>query len=178
MDQPTADLLVAWYEHLEKQVRDFMELIPPQGDNARTWSPRLASIIMGTIPSKHGGMENLHKQVQVKVNAFVDEGVVSLVEALNDIDGILTAESCEEWCGKDPCVLFTYGPTRDWIRFAEVCSQIAARIRDLNAGFDCQVSVEWHGNNDHPWGRVIVDRAGVDQVAGAIKMLASDCPSS
>lgn len=36
-----------------------------------------------------------HKERQVKVNAFVDEGIAPPVEALSEVRGLLTVESCQ-----------------------------------------------------------------------------------
>ena len=38
---------------------------------------------------------NGHRERCIKVNAFVDEGIVPLVSALSEIDGLVTLESCE-----------------------------------------------------------------------------------
>ncbi len=46
MDDSKADILVRWYENLEEQISDFMRYVPPQGQNKKTWSPRLATVIV------------------------------------------------------------------------------------------------------------------------------------
>jgi hypothetical protein len=54
-----------------------------------------------------------HRERLVKVNAFVDEGVASLVEALSGIDGLVTLESCQGDQGvKDAFVIFRLGTWR------------------------------------------------------------------
>ena len=53
-----------------------------------------------------------HREVPVKVNAWVDEGIADLVAALSEIDGLLTLESCQGDAGeRDGFVIFRYG---DW----------------------------------------------------------------
>lgn len=54
-----------------------------------------------------------HKQVQVQVNAFVDEGVADLVKALSRVPGLVTLESCQGGDGQDAFVLFTLGGWKD-----------------------------------------------------------------
>lgn len=53
-----------------------------------------------------------HRQVWVKVNAQVDEGIATLIEALNAFSGVRTIESCE---GREDSawVCFDRGET-DW----------------------------------------------------------------
>lgn len=50
-----------------------------------------------------------HKQVPVQVNAFVDEGVAELVEALSKVPGLVTLESCQGGDGRDAFVIFRLG---------------------------------------------------------------------
>jgi hypothetical protein len=40
-------------------------------------------------------MASRHRQVAVKVNAWADEGVAPLVEALSEFPGVLTLDSCQ-----------------------------------------------------------------------------------
>ena len=46
MDETTADNTLRWYEDLEAQMIDLLRVIPPQGSNLKTWSPRLATIMV------------------------------------------------------------------------------------------------------------------------------------
>jgi hypothetical protein len=53
-----------------------------------------------------------HREVQVKVNAFVDEGIAPLVAALSHVDGLVTLESCQGSAGgRDAYVHFKM---KDW----------------------------------------------------------------
>jgi hypothetical protein len=48
-----------------------------------------------------------HREVQVKVNAFVDEGIADLIGALSDVvPGLVTLESCQGGDGQDAFVFF------------------------------------------------------------------------
>lgn len=59
----------------------------------------------------------VHRQVWVKVNAQVDEGIATLIEALNSFPGVRTIESCE---GREDSawVCFDRGET-DWKSLSE-----------------------------------------------------------
>lgn len=53
-----------------------------------------------------------HREVPVKVNAWVDEGIADLVSALSQLEGLVTLESCQGTPGtNDAFVVFRYG---DW----------------------------------------------------------------
>jgi hypothetical protein len=55
-----------------------------------------------------------HREVSVKVNAWVDEGIADLVAALSEIDGLITVESCQgDVSGRSAFVIFQYGGWRD-----------------------------------------------------------------
>jgi hypothetical protein len=50
----------------------------------------------------------MHREVMVKVNASVDEGIAELVVALSEIDGLETLESCQGHDGeRDAFVVFS-----------------------------------------------------------------------
>jgi len=59
-----------------------------------------------------------HREVPVKVNAWVDEGIADLVSALSQIEGLVTLESCQGDAGeRDAFVVFRYG---DWRQCGEL----------------------------------------------------------
>src|SRR5262245_24008129 len=47
MNEKTAENIIHWYASLEKQVLDFLTVVPPQGQNLKTWSPSLADVMVG-----------------------------------------------------------------------------------------------------------------------------------
>jgi hypothetical protein len=54
-----------------------------------------------------------HREVPVKVNAWVDEGIADLVAALSEVDGLVTLESCQGNPGtNDAFVYFRLGNWR------------------------------------------------------------------
>ena len=57
-----------------------------------------------------------HKEVPVKVNAFVDEGIADLVQALSEMPGLVTMESCQGGDGHDAYVFYRM---QDWRQLGE-----------------------------------------------------------
>jgi len=68
-----------------------------------------------------------HRQVSIKVNALVDQGIAELVMALNAFPALQTVESCEGTKG-GPWVCFTYGDSREcsWKPIAEFILEFLA----------------------------------------------------
>jgi hypothetical protein len=59
-----------------------------------------------------------HREIMVKVNAPVDEGVAPLVSALSAVEGLVTMESCQgEPSGRNAFVVFRLGSWRDCGKF-------------------------------------------------------------
>lgn len=46
IDEATVTNIIKWYESLENQMIDFLKYVPPQTQNMKTWSPRLATLIV------------------------------------------------------------------------------------------------------------------------------------
>ena len=62
-----------------------------------------------------------HREVPVKVNAWVDEGIAGLVTALSEFDGIVTLESCQGDVQSGAWVCFRYGSFQEhaWRELAD-----------------------------------------------------------
>lgn len=117
-----------------------------------------------------------HKEMPVKVNAFVDEGVVPLVVALNSISGVVTLDSCErDAITGEASVYFQYG-TR-WQNLANLVEALSRALRSLNLCCGFSVSLEWFGSNDRPRAHLSVRPEHVADVAAAIRpdLLAAVC---
>lgn len=74
-----------------------------------------------------------HREVPVRVNAWVDEGIADLVSALSEIGGLVTIESCQGTLGeRSAFVVFRLG---DWRQCGEfLFGQILPRMSpDLRA---------------------------------------------
>ena len=49
MKDPKATIIIKAYEVIEKNLTDFLDIVPPEGDNRQTWSPKLVSILLAWI---------------------------------------------------------------------------------------------------------------------------------
>jgi hypothetical protein len=111
-------------------------------------------------------MYERHKERLVKVNAFVDEGVAPLVEALSSIDGLVTIESCQgDRGGKDAFVIFTL---HDWrstghFLFEELLPALSPDLRAATA-----VRLQAY-DRDTAHGSITVDPCAVAEVAACIR---------
>lgn len=108
-------------------------------------------------------MSKTHREIAVKVNAFVDEGVAPLVAALNDVPNVLTLDSCEGG-DRSPYVYLTRtdGP------LPELVEGLAAALR-ASGLWDFSAAVEWQGNNDRPRACLSMSREHVGGAAEAIR---------
>ncbi len=90
-----------------------------------------------------------HRQVWVKVNAHVDEGIAGLITALSEFPALQTLESCQGGNGEPAYVCFGYGryAAHPWLdlahfvlgflapRLAETVGELATlRIRTTTLG--------------------------------------------
>jgi hypothetical protein len=107
-----------------------------------------------------------HKEIPVKVNAFVDEGVAPLVLALNSIDGLVSLDSCQcDAITSQASVYFCYGAS--WQDLANLVEALARALRNLDLCCGYSVCLEWFGNND-PRGHLLVRPENVATVAATI----------
>jgi hypothetical protein len=88
-----------------------------------------------------------HAEIPIKVTAWVDEGVVPLVEALNQRSGVLTVDSCEDDDAQGAYVLFRVrGSSEDATALAR---SLAIDLgRDQNA--DYLLQAEWRPGESEP----------------------------
>jgi len=112
----------------------------------------------------------------VKVNQFVDEGVVPLVLALNSIEGLVTLDSCQrDAMSGEAYVYFQYGSK--WQDLADMVQRLSCLMRGLNLCCGFSLSLEWLGSNDQPRANLSVKPEHVADVAAAIRpeALAAEC---
>ena len=110
-------------------------------------------------------MTTPHEEVPVKVNAFVDRGVAPLVAALNEVEGIVTLDSCEGGV-RGAYVFFVCTD-----HLIELAHDLAATLRRLGSPL-FSVAVEWEGSNDSPRGLLSVDVNLVEEAASLIQQFA------
>ncbi len=91
-----------------------------------------------------------HKQVCVKVNAYVDEKIAPVIEALSKFPNLITEYSCEDNRsdievkeGRIPkayIMFHTREKYGDWKELSKLCYEIANAISDYRYA---EVSVRW-----------------------------------
>jgi hypothetical protein len=115
-----------------------------------------------------------HNQVQVKVNAWVDEGIADLVAALSDIEGLVTLESCQG--GETAGDAFVYFRLGGWQQSGEFLFEklLAVLPPDLKAVTSLRLSAY---DADVPLASITIEPCAVSALTGCIRELsASVCP--
>lgn len=113
-----------------------------------------------------------HKEVCVKVNAWVDEHVAPLVSALSGHPAVVTIDSCEGGPQRSR-VWFTYhGSSAEMLKFL---SMLSVRLHGMPAGEgDYSLRCEWEAGGDYARLSLEVTREQVVLVAEQIKPLDAD----
>ena len=108
-----------------------------------------------------------HRETPVKVNAWVDEGVAPLVEALNDFERVWTAASCETDDSLAPYgayVIFSYqGSGSEAALFS---AELAQALKD-SSPFCLQT--DWRAGNDEPVLTISCPPDQVSDLAAAVR---------
>jgi hypothetical protein len=93
-----------------------------------------------------------HRQIPIKVNTYVDEGISSLVMALSQIPEVITFESCE---GDDDgaWVYFDYGldSKNGWKRTARFAHDLAEFLYTQGGDVETDITLTWYGGGRHPY---------------------------
>lgn len=116
-----------------------------------------------------------HTEVPVKVNAWVDQGVAELVAALNEVNGVVTLDSCEcDPAGEAHVYFTTHG---DGVTLFDAAAEVSEGLKGAD---DCEavVAVEWWYGSATPTGRLRCRPADVPAVAERLLSYARTNPSS
>ena len=111
----------------------------------------------------------MHPQIMIKVNAECDEGVAPLVLALNEIDGIVTLDSCQQGVCEEAYVFFTYGKT--WQKLARLLQTISLELSKIHLDCGYTLRIEWFGSNEWPRAQIVVLPEHVATLAEHIRAL-------
>lgn len=109
---------------------------------------------------------SLHREVPVKVNALVDEGIADLVKAMSEIDGLVTLESCQGDSGvRNAFVIFRFG---DWKQSGELLFNqlLPAMSPDLRSAVSLQLQAY---DTDTALGTISVEPAAIPELSAAIR---------
>ena len=106
----------------------------------------------------------------VRVNAPCDEGVAPLVEALAEIKGLVTVDSCEDgpWGAH---VFFTYG--EGWQDLAALLQAMSTALSAPPLPCGYSFSMEWQGSNDRPRAQVALSPEHVACLADGVRRVAA-----
>jgi len=116
-----------------------------------------------------------HVQVPVKVNAWADAEIASLVEALNGFDSLWTTSSCQG-NGERAYVHFAFRGSSN--RFAGFVESLSAELRRrIPAVSQYRLALEWVAGGEKPLGALTVHREIVPALSEAIRNIASDFPA-
>ncbi len=113
----------------------------------------------------------MHEQVAVKVNGFCDRGIQPLVLALNEIDGVVTLDSCQQGVYGEAYVFFTFGQT--WQELASLLQAVSSALSERRVGCGYTLRLEWFGSNEWPRAQMVVEPQHVATLAHHLKSLAS-----
>ena len=105
----------------------------------------------------------------MKVNAECDEGVAPLVAALNDIDGVITMDSCQNCYPWGANVFFTYG--RSWPMLAGLLQRLSGELSKLELPFGYSFYLSWLGSNNRPRAHICLAPEHVGDLAVAIRQV-------
>lgn len=105
-----------------------------------------------------------HREIPVKVTAWVDEGIASLVSALNEFEEIVTLDSCQGGDEHGAYVLFAYeGEAEAGMEFAR---GLARRLSHDPARY--LLRVEWQDGSTEPLFELACPPDQTDDLAEAI----------
>lgn len=112
-----------------------------------------------------------HPEVPIKVNAWVDAGIASLVEALNQFESLWTTSSCE---GQNAFahVHFAYnGPST---RFSDFMERLSTELGErLPTDNNYRLTLEWAAGGKKPLGTITAPREVVPSLSKAIRQIAA-----
>ncbi|MFH2057232.1 MAG: hypothetical protein ABIJ61_14840 [bacterium] len=115
-------------------------------------------------------MDQDHKQTWVKVNAPVDDGIASLVMALNEFEGIITVDSCQGTENEPAYVFFTCLGDGDSL-YSFVSKLAASLSAHLDSCSEWSLILEWAGA-EQPLARLEIQPASVIRLAKEVREVA------
>ena len=114
-----------------------------------------------------------HEEIPIKVNAWIDRGIVPLVAALNDLDGVMTLSSCEGSEDKQAHVYLCYYDSAE--KTVALTYRLAVALHThVGERVEYTLSVEWRNGNDQPMIILNLSPGGIPLVAEAVKKMACE----
>ena len=107
-----------------------------------------------------------HREIPVKVTAWVDEGVAPLVVALNELPDVMTLDSCQGDKDRDAHVFFCC--RGDGCEAATFVAELGAILAAHGDAANYLLSAEWRPGNDEPIFRLACPAAHVNELASVV----------
>jgi hypothetical protein len=108
----------------------------------------------------------MHRERPIKVTAWVDEGVVALVEALNEWHEVVTLDSCEGDEATGASVFFAH---RGGSQEAASCAALLGEALGAHTPpLPFRLRAEWREGDETPVMELVCPRDAVDVVAAAV----------
>jgi len=110
-----------------------------------------------------------HKQVCVKVNAYVDEKIAPVIEAMSKLYSVVTFQSCQNLNDDGLATIWfrckdEYG---NWMGIGEICETLSQALTNFEYA---KISVEWQlGTNSYPCGYFEFEMETADDIAKALE---------
>ncbi|MCK9543754.1 MAG: hypothetical protein M0R03_17175 [Novosphingobium sp.] len=89
----------------------------------------------------------MHKQVWIKVNSLVDEGIAEIVSLLNTIDGLMTIDSCEGQ-GDTAYIYFRFG------NYQTICEFLFGELAPKLKKYEEDVTLAIESSDIEPIGKI------------------------
>jgi hypothetical protein len=113
----------------------------------------------------------MHEQISIKVNAECDKEIAPLILALNEIQGLITLDSCQQGVYGEAYVFFTYGT--NWQQTGYLMNELSLHLREKGVCCECVLRLEWVGSNDRPRAKLVCDTGHVGGIADIISSSAA-----
>lgn len=123
----------------------------------------------GRVGRKNGpktGDRLPHREVSVKITAWVDEGIAPLVLALNEHPGVTTLDSCQGDPGERPASVF-FCLRGETVAFVE---RLAAALVPFADRCDYTLTAEWRAGQTEPTFRLVCPADHADLLAAAVRV--------
>lgn len=118
----------------------------------------------------------IHREIPVKVTAWVDEGVAALVIALNELEDVMTLDSCQ---GDDGCPAHVFFRHRGDARAATLfAADLAAALAPHDDAADYTLTAEWRPSADEPTFRLACPAAHVNGLVRVLSEVAEPAHDS
>ena len=110
-----------------------------------------------------------HRQVLIKVNAKCDEGIAPLVATLNEINGLITLDSCERGILGESYVFFTWG--KNWRELGHLLEVFYEILTGARLDEYCSLRIEWCDKREWPRALMVMPNKYVAILAEDIRRL-------